>query len=82
MPPGGRRQGSANTRHREKGGSMRPFLYAAPIAGIIGLVYAGSVVVYILRLDSGTDRMKAIASAIQEGASAYLNRQYIVIAIL
>jgi K(+)-stimulated pyrophosphate-energized sodium pump len=61
---------------------MRPFLYAAPIAGIIGLVYAGSVVVYILRLDSGTDRMKAIASAIQEGASAYLNRQYIVIAII
>jgi K(+)-stimulated pyrophosphate-energized sodium pump len=61
---------------------MRPFLYAAPIAGIIGLVYASSVVVYILRLDSGTDRMKAIASAIQEGASAYLNRQYIVIAIL
>ncbi len=61
---------------------MDSLLYSAPLAGIIGLLFAGYLVLYILKLDAGTDRMKAIASAIQEGAMAYLNRQYKTVAVI
>src|SRR3972149_5473500 len=61
---------------------MEPLLYTAPLAGIIGLIFAGYLASYILKLDAGNDRMKAIASAIQEGAMAYLNRQYRTVAII
>ncbi len=57
-------------------------LYTAPLAGVIGLIFALYLVRYILRLDAGTERMRAIASAIQEGAMAYLNRQYKTVAVI
>ncbi len=61
---------------------MDSLLYSAPLAGVIGLLFAVYLVLYILKLDAGTDRMKAIASAIQEGAMAYLNRQYKTVAVI
>ncbi len=61
---------------------MEPLLYSAPLAGIIGLVFAAYLVTYIMKLDAGTEKMKAIASAIQEGAMAYLNRQYKTVAVI
>jgi K(+)-stimulated pyrophosphate-energized sodium pump len=36
----------------------------------------------ILKLPTGNDKMREIASAIQEGASAYLTRQYMVVAVV
>lgn len=57
-------------------------LYSAPVAGLIGLAFAAYLVIYLLRLDAGSERMKAIASAIQEGAMAYLNRQYRTVAVI
>lgn len=57
-------------------------LYSAPLAGIIGLIFAIYLVLYIMKLDAGTDKMKEIAAAIQEGAMAYLNRQYKTVAII
>ena len=52
----------------------------AVIAGFIGIAYGLYLIQWILKLDEGSDKMKAIAKAIQEGANAYLNRQYTTVA--
>ncbi|KAF5416043.1 MAG: K(+)-stimulated pyrophosphate-energized sodium pump [Candidatus Methanogaster sp.] len=57
-------------------------LYLAPLAGIISLVFAGVFAYLVLKQPTGTKEMQAIASAIQEGAMAYLNRQYKTVAIV
>ncbi|OWZ83789.1 sodium-translocating pyrophosphatase [Natranaerobius trueperi] len=48
----------------------------APIAGIIGLLFAFYLIGQVTKRDEGTDRMKELAGAIQEGASAFLRREY------
>jgi K(+)-stimulated pyrophosphate-energized sodium pump len=50
--------------------------------GAVAVLFAVLLTVMVLRLPQGNQRMVEIASAIQEGASAYLNRQYLVIAII
>ena len=54
---------------------------------VVALVCAGVAIVYgaltarsLLALSPGNEQMRAISNAVQEGARAYLNRQYIVIA--
>ena len=48
--------------------------------GVLSLLYAASAVRMVLAADTGSERMRTIASAVQEGAKAYLNRQYMTIA--
>ncbi|MFN7662424.1 MAG: sodium-translocating pyrophosphatase [Alphaproteobacteria bacterium] len=46
------------------------------VSGVLALFYGMLVSRSILNLPAGTQRMQEIAAAIQEGAKAYLNRQY------
>ena len=48
--------------------------------GVFGLLYGGWAGASVLKLSAGNERMQSIAAAIQEGASAYMNRQYTTIA--
>jgi len=57
-------------------------LYLAPLAGLLSLVFAGIFAKSVLKNDPGTPKMQEISGAIQEGAMAYLNRQYKTIAIV
>ena len=52
------------------------------VCSILSLVYGGFTIKKILEEPQGSDRMKEIASAIQEGAQAYLNRQYLTISVV
>ncbi|MDD5180732.1 MAG: sodium-translocating pyrophosphatase [Gallionellaceae bacterium] len=52
------------------------------LCAFAALVYGAVSTQWILAKSSGNDRMRAIAAAIQEGASAYLNKQYTTIGIV
>jgi K(+)-stimulated pyrophosphate-energized sodium pump len=56
------------------------WVIAAAVA--LAIVYGVVTARQVLAADSGTQRMQEIAAAIQEGARAYLNRQYSTIAVV
>jgi K(+)-stimulated pyrophosphate-energized sodium pump len=57
-------------------------VYAAIICGLIAVIYGVFTSGQVLRAPPGNDKMQDIAAAIQEGAKAYLGRQYRTIAIV
>ena len=50
--------------------------------GVLALIYGALAIRSVLASAAGTPRMQEIAAAVQEGARAYLNRQYTTIAIV
>lgn len=50
--------------------------------GVLAIVYGLYLIRWILKKPTGDEKMRKIARAIQQGASAYLNRQYQTIAIV
>jgi len=61
---------------------MNEGLMFALVAAGLALLYGIVSIKWIIGLPTGNDRMREIAAAVQEGASAYLNRQYTTIAIV
>ncbi|VVB60226.1 K(+)-stimulated pyrophosphate-energized sodium pump [uncultured archaeon] len=59
---------------------MQP-VFLAFIASALSIVFAGILAANVLRKPQGSEKMQSIAKAIQEGAMAYLNRQYRTVAV-
>jgi K(+)-stimulated pyrophosphate-energized sodium pump len=57
------------------------YLYAVVGVGILALVMAGVFRSQVLRASEGTEKMQEIGQAVQEGASAYLSRQFRTLAV-
>ena len=51
-------------------------------SALIAIIYGAIMVISILRLPEGNEKMKEIAAAIQAGAKAFLNRQYKAVGIV
>ncbi|MEO1651050.1 MAG: sodium/proton-translocating pyrophosphatase, partial [Pseudomonadota bacterium] len=61
---------------------MQELLWAIIGCGLISIVYAVFTINQVMSADAGTAKMQEIAGSIQEGAAAYLNRQYTTVAIV
>jgi len=61
---------------------MNPFIIFALISSVVAIVYGLFLIKVVMSKGTGDEKMKSIAQAIQQGASAYLNRQYKTISII
>jgi K(+)-stimulated pyrophosphate-energized sodium pump len=61
---------------------MSAELWFTLACAVAALLYGAITTQWLLSKSTGNDRMREIAAAIQEGAGAYLNRQYTTIAIV
>jgi len=57
-------------------------VYFALACAVVAVAYGLISAQWILGLPQGNDRMRQIAAAIQEGAGAYMKRQYTIIAVV
>jgi len=61
---------------------MDPFIVFALFASVLAIVYGLFLAGLIMKKPAGNERMQEISKAIQQGAGAYLNRQYKTIGVI
>ncbi|MFN2538310.1 MAG: sodium-translocating pyrophosphatase [Mycobacteriales bacterium] len=54
----------------------KPLLYIILVVALVALGFAGVFAREVFAADQGPDKMREISKAVQEGAAAYLNRQF------
>ena len=60
----------------------KTWLYLVLAAGVIGIIVGLFLMKGVLAAEQGSEKMREIAKAIQEGAEAFLSRQFKTIAII
>ena len=55
-------------------------IYFTPLAGVFALIFVGIFAWWVIKQDPGTPRMREVASWIQQGANAFLKREFQTIA--
>ena len=61
---------------------MSSTLLLVIVAGFLAVLYGAVQTAALMKASTGNDKMREIAAAIQEGASAYLKRQYMTIGMV
>lgn len=61
---------------------MSPIILFALACGILGVIYALITASWVMKQESGTDRMRQISDAVREGAQAFLRREYKTVAMV
>jgi len=61
---------------------MTSYLWLVIAAGALGVLFGAVQTASLMKASAGNEKMQEIAAAIQEGASAYLRRQYTTIAMV
>ncbi len=64
------------------GGSQIDMMWLTWVGSIVALLFALYQAISVLRKDPGTEAMKEISKAVQEGAMAYLKQQYSVVGLV
>ena len=57
------------------------YLWAVVAVGVLALIMAGVFRSQVLKASEGTEKMQEIGQAVQEGAAAYLSRQFRTLAV-
>ena len=57
-------------------------VWLAVVLGFVAVAYGIGLTLYLLKQPAGDAKMQEIAQAVQEGAQAYLKRQYTIIAVV
>src|SRR5919112_6884723 len=60
---------------------QKTWVYIIAVLAILALVYSYVLIREVLKADQGTTNMQEISKAVQEGAAAYLNRQFRTLAV-
>ncbi|MFH0779996.1 MAG: sodium-translocating pyrophosphatase, partial [Parcubacteria group bacterium] len=61
---------------------MTSIILVAVATALVAIIYGIILISIVLKKSAGNDKMQEIAKAIQQGAKAYLNRQYKTIAVI